>query len=201
MRTMMKLKTVVIALTGLLLVACSPRVNQPPPLSELEPPTDEFSGGVGSGAGSANGPAFGDSGTGTNIDTTWGGPTGETGLTRRPGGDWSSNSNLETIYFDYDKYDLTDSARRSLLNNAEYLRSNPQTRILVEGNCDDRGTEEYNQALGENRALSVREYLVQLGISPSRIDVISYGELRPAVEGSSESSRSQNRRAEFKVAG
>ncbi|NUP94469.1 MAG: OmpA family protein, partial [Candidatus Omnitrophica bacterium] len=61
--------------------------------------------------------------------------------------------------------------------------------------------EEYNQALGENRALSVREYLVQLGISPSRIDVISYGELRPAVEGSSESSRSQNRRAEFKVAG
>lgn len=198
---MMKLKTIVIALTGLLLVACSPRVNQPPPLSELEPPADGLSGGIGSGVGSGNGPAFDDNGAGTNIDTNWGGPTGDTGLTRRPGGDWTTDSNLETIYFDYDRYDLTETARRSLLNNSEYLRHNPQTRILIEGNCDDRGTEEYNQALGENRALAVREYLVQLGISPSRVDVISYGELRPAVDGGSESARAQNRRAEFKVAG
>ncbi len=150
-----------------------------------------------------DGPSFSDSANGTGIDASpvWGGPSGEQAISRRPGTDWSSDSNLETVYFDYDKYDLTESARRALLRNSEYLRSHPNTRILVEGNCDERGTEEYNQALGENRALAVREYLTQLGISPSRIDVISYGELRPAVEGTSESARAKNRRADFKVAG
>jgi peptidoglycan-associated lipoprotein len=200
---MKKLNTIIIVLAGLLLVACSPRVHQPPPIAEV--PTDLSDSGIGANGstGYGDGPSLtdGTNGTGINADTTWGGPSGEQSISRRPGTDWTKDSNLETIYFDYDKYDLTESARRTLLRNSEYLRSNPNSRILVEGNCDERGTEEYNQALGENRALAVREYLTQLGISPSRIDVISYGELRPVVEGSDESSRAQNRRADFKVAG
>ncbi len=200
---MKKLNTVIIVLAGLLLVACSPRVHQPPPIAEV--PTDLSSDGYGAtGAGEyGDGPSLSDGVNGSGIDagSGWGGPSGDQTLSRRPGTDWADDSNLATVYFDYDKYDLTESARRTLLRNAEYLRSNPNTRVLVEGNCDDRGTEEYNQALGENRALAVREYLTQLGISPSRIDVISYGELRPAMEGFDESSRAKNRRADFKIAG
>jgi peptidoglycan-associated lipoprotein len=192
-------RTVLILCAGLILVACSPRVNQPPPLSELEPPTEDTSFGDGSSLGT--GPAMDESANAGNIDN-WGGAQGNEGLTQRPySGEWVSDSNLNTVYFDYDKADLKEDARRVILRNSEYLRANPKVRVLIEGNCDERGTEEYNQALGENRALAVREYLVQLGISPSRMDVISYGELRPLVEGSSESSRAKNRRADFKVAG
>lgn len=193
---MKKLKVLIIAMSGVLLVACSPRVNQPPPLSEglssSEEGIDDYTG---------SGPNdFGDPNAG-NLDTDWE-RTGDEALSRRPGsGDWSSDSNLEAVYFAYDRYDLSDDARRILLNNAEYLRSNSRMRVLIEGNCDENGTEEYNQALGENRALAVREYLIQLGINPSRIDIISYGELRPAVPGRDEASRRMNRRAEFKAAG
>ncbi len=200
---MKKLNTIIIVLTGLLLVACSPRVHQPPPIAEV--PTDLSAGDLNASgpSGYGDGPSVADSANGTGIgsEPSWEGPSGDQSLAQRPGKIWSEDSSLETVYFDYDKYDLTESARRSLLRNSEYLRSNPNSRILVEGNCDERGTEEYNQALGENRALAVREYLNQLGISPSRIDVISYGELRPAVEGADESSRAKNRRAEFKIAG
>lgn len=199
---MKKLNTIIIVLAGLLLVACSPRVVNPPPLVEV--PADASAGSYGAPTGGYDdGPSLTDATNGANIDSNpgWGGPTGEQSIGRRPGTDWSSDSGLETVYFDYDKADLTESARRSLLRNSEYLRANPNSRILVEGNCDERGTEEYNQALGENRALAVREYLTQLGISPSRIDVISYGELRPAVDGMDESARAKNRRADFKVAG
>ena len=199
---MKKLNTIIIVLAGLLLVACSPRVVNPPPLAEVPADASVDSYGA-SSTGYGDGPSLTDGPNAAGIDSSpgWGGPTGEQSIGRRPGTDWSSDSSLETVYFDYDKADLTESARRSLLRNSEYLRSNPNTRILVEGNCDERGTEEYNQALGENRALAVREYLTQLGISPSRIDVISYGELRPAVDGMDESARAKNRRAEFKVAG
>lgn len=202
-KKMKKLNTIIIVLAGLLLVACSPRVHQPPPIAEV--PTDLSENGYGDNGstGYGDGPSVTDGTNGTGIEggPGWGGPSGDQMISQRPGKDWADDSNLATIYFDYDKYDLTESARRTLLRNAEYLRTNPNSRILVEGNCDERGTEEYNQALGENRALAVREYLTQLGISPSRIDVISYGELRPVVEGGDESSRAQNRRADFKVAG
>lgn len=193
---MKKLKIAVIACMGTLLVACSPRVNQPPPLSELEPPVEETAA-----AGTGSGPAdYGDAHGGPISD--WGGTSGEQSLTQRPhGGDWRSDSNLETVYFEYNKFDLSERSRRALLNNSEYMRAHPNTRVLIEGNCDERGTEEFNQALGENRALAAREYLIQLGISPTRIDIISYGELRPAVEGINEAARAKNRRDEFKVAG
>ena len=198
---MKKLKIIAIVSAGVLLVACSPRVNQPPPLSELPGDMGDSSLGPAGSDIYGDGPALSEGPNGAGIDTGWGGPTGEQGISHRPGQDWATDPNLETVYFDYDRYDLTESARRTLLRNSEYLRANHSIRILVEGNCDERGTAEYNQALGENRALAVREYLTQLGISPSRIDVISYGEQRPAVEGLSESAHAKNRRADFKVAG
>jgi peptidoglycan-associated lipoprotein len=182
-------------LIAVMLTACSPRVAQPPPLEELEPPADE--GFVPSGGDI--GPSI-DSMSGTGADG-WGTFEGNQPITTRGTGEWRKDGSLETIYFDYDAFALGDQARRTLLENAEYLKQNPGLRVLIEGHCDERGTEGYNQALGENRALAVREYLVQLGISPSRIDVLSYGELMPAVEGSAESAYRWNRRAEFKVAG
>lgn len=104
---------------------------------------------------------------------------------------------LKTIYFDFDKYNLRDDARRMLDANAEILRSNSDMNILIEGHCDERGTDEYNLALGERRAQAAREYLVRLGIDASRINVLSYGEERPVAPGHDEESWALNRRGEF----
>ena len=104
---------------------------------------------------------------------------------------------LKTIYFDFDKYNLRDDARRQLDANAEILRSNMDMNIVIEGHCDERGTDEYNLALGERRAQAAREYLVRLGIDASRINVISYGEERPVAPGHDEESWALNRRGEF----
>lgn len=108
-------------------------------------------------------------------------------------------SDFMTVYFDFDKYNLVDSAKRALENNAQVLKDNPNVMILVEGHCDERGTVEYNLALGEKRALSSLEYLKNLGIKDSRIETISYGEERPAVMGSNEAAWAKNRRCMFKI--
>jgi peptidoglycan-associated lipoprotein len=197
---MMKMKTIMVILVAVLVAGCAPRINQPTSLPELE-------GGMentldnGSGMSSdLTGPT--DAGLAGDSTEGWNDFSGGTELTNRPqSADWSSDSNLETVYFDYDKYELSAEAQRALVSNANYLQRNPSMRLLLEGHCDERGTDQYNQALGENRALAVREYLIQLGIDASRIDVISYGELRPSVEGHDESTWRWNRRAEFKVAG
>jgi peptidoglycan-associated lipoprotein len=106
---------------------------------------------------------------------------------------------LKTIYFDFDKYNLREDARNTLDRNAEILRANPDLGITIEGHCDERGTNEYNLALGENRAKAARDYLVRLGIDRSRISIISYGEERPVAHGHDEASWAQNRRGEFDV--
>ena len=80
---------------------------------------------------------------------------------------------------------------------ADYLKANPQAAVRVEGNCDERGTEEYNRALGDRRSIAVREELIRLGIDSGRVDTLSYGEDKPAVTGSGEGVWSKNRRAEF----
>ena len=103
----------------------------------------------------------------------------------------------EPIYFDFDQSDLRSEAREVLNAKAEVLRNYPDIRIRVEGHCDERGTVEYNLALGERRAEAARAYLIDLGIDPDRITTVSYGEERPAVEGSNEAAWSQNRRDEF----
>lgn len=109
-------------------------------------------------------------------------------------------SGLQTVYFDYNSFALRDDTRRLLQANANQLKNTPGVMIQIEGHCDERGTQEYNLALGEKRALAVREYLVSLGVAPSRIITISYGEEMPAVQGSNEAAWSKNRRAEFNKA-
>lgn len=82
---------------------------------------------------------------------------------------------------------------------AEALKVYPQLRVLIEGNCDDRGTQEYNLALGERRARAAFEYLVLLGVRPDQLEIVSYGEERPAAMGNNEAAWAKNRRAEFKL--
>lgn len=101
----------------------------------------------------------------------------------------------DTVQFGYDSYDLTDSARQLLLGQAKWLQRYPNLQVTIEGHCDERGTREYNLALGERRASSVKTYLVALGVDPTRINVISFGKERPVSGGSAESAWSKNRRA------
>lgn len=107
---------------------------------------------------------------------------------------------LETVYFDYDKSDLRQDTRDVLSKNAEaLLKKIADAKVKIEGHCDERGSDEYNLALGERRAKSVAKYLTTLGIKADRISTISYGKEKPAVQGSDEAAWSKNRRAEFVI--
>ena len=105
----------------------------------------------------------------------------------------------EKIYFDYDKADLKPEAQAVLENKAKFLDANPSYSVTIEGNCDERGTNEYNLALGERRADAAKKYLSSLGISEGKITTVSYGEEKPVASGKDESAWSQNRRDEFKL--
>jgi peptidoglycan-associated lipoprotein len=105
----------------------------------------------------------------------------------------------EDIYFDFDKSTLTPTAQDNLLQKAEWLRENPDATVTIEGNCDDRGTNEYNLALGDRRAESAKAFLVDLGIDPSRLTTISYGEERPVDPRQNEEAWAKNRRDHFVV--
>lgn len=104
-----------------------------------------------------------------------------------------------TVYFDFDKYNIRGDQKASLDKNATILRENPDLFIKLEGHCDERGTVEYNLALGDKRAVSVKDYLVNLGINANRIEVISYGKERPVDPGHNEAAWAKNRRAEFRI--
>lgn len=103
----------------------------------------------------------------------------------------------ERIYFDFDRSDLRDDARATLQTKAELMRQFPEISVRIEGHADERGTIEYNLALGERRADSARQYLVDLGIDPDRLATVSYGEERPAIAESNEAAWAENRRDEF----
>lgn len=103
------------------------------------------------------------------------------------------------IYFEYDKFEIQPESRRVLARKAELLKLHPQIKVSIQGHCDERGTEEYNLALGERRARAAQEFLVYSGVNPTQLELISYGKLRPAVQGGGESSWAQNRRDEFIV--
>ncbi|WP_305046779.1 peptidoglycan-associated lipoprotein Pal [Geoalkalibacter sp.] len=105
---------------------------------------------------------------------------------------------LERVHFEYDSYTLSQRAQETLTRNAAYLRANPDVKVLIEGHTDERGSDEYNLALGERRAQAVRNYLVTLGIAAERLSVISYGEELPLDPASNEDAWAKNRRAEFK---
>ena len=103
------------------------------------------------------------------------------------------------IYFEFDQYRILDSDVATLQGIAAWLQEYPDARVLIEGHCDERGTDEYNMALGEQRALAARRYIVGLGIDSGRLTTISYGEDRPVAFGDTEDAWSQNRRAHFAV--
>jgi peptidoglycan-associated lipoprotein len=110
----------------------------------------------------------------------------------------ASAPGFETVYFDFDRSDLRQDARNVLSKNAEtMLKSLKTAKIKIEGHCDERGSAEYNLALGERRAKSVQQYLLTLGVQPDRLSVISYGKEKPAVQGNDEEAWAKNRRAEF----
>ena len=100
-----------------------------------------------------------------------------------------------TVYFSYDSAALDGNSKGSLFRQAAFLNANPTLTVTIEGHCDERGTREYNLALGERRAAAARDYLLAQGVDPARIKVISYGKERPAMAGSNEESWAKNRRS------
>ena len=107
---------------------------------------------------------------------------------------------MENIYFDLDAYVLSQKARRILLRHAEIMKNDPDVTVQIEGHCDERGSDEYNLALGEKRARVAMQYMVTMGIPPKRLSVISYGKEKPVAIGHDEASWSSNRRDEFVIA-
>ncbi|AJY68532.1 peptidoglycan-associated lipoprotein Pal [Geobacter sulfurreducens] len=114
-----------------------------------------------------------------------------------PAGNATQASPLKIVYFDFDAWVLNGAAREILAGNAEWLRKNPGVAVILEGHTDERGSDAYNLALGEQRAKSAMKYLQTLGIDAGRMTVVSYGEEKPAVEGHDESAWAGNRRVEF----
>ena len=106
---------------------------------------------------------------------------------------------LEDIFFDYDKFNIKKEYRSVLTDNAELLLSNPEIMLLIEGHCDERGTNEYNIALGEKRAKAVLDFYVSYGVGADRLSMVSYGEERPFKRGSTEEAWAKNRRAHMVV--
>lgn len=104
---------------------------------------------------------------------------------------------MDIVYYGYDSFTLSDEARSALKKNADWMKANTNSRVQIEGHCDERGTVEYNMALGDRRANAAKAYLVRLGVAANRIETISYGKERPADMGHSESAWSKNRRAVF----
>jgi len=105
----------------------------------------------------------------------------------------------EKVYFAFDSSALSPQAQQVLNRKADVLRANPQLKVLIEGNTDERGTEEYNLALGERRAMAAYKYLVLLGVDARQLETISYGEERPADPGHNEQAWANNRRDEFRL--
>ena len=103
------------------------------------------------------------------------------------------------VYFAFNKYNIENQSDAVLKKEAEILKQFPAIRVRIEGNCDDRGTQEYNLALGERRARAAYEYLVQNGVNPSQLEMISYGKENPAVLGTGEAVWAKNRRDDFRV--
>lgn len=113
--------------------------------------------------------------------------------------DWNDQGILGDIFFSFDKSDLSEESRRRLDAHARWLQAHPELGLLVEGHCDERGTEEYNLALGDRRSNAALEYLIQLGIPNVKLQSISYGEERPAKRGHNETAWAKNRRGHFVV--
>lgn len=119
------------------------------------------------------------------------------GTTNLPGSvaDFKATSGSDTVLFGYDSYEVDDTAKAILGKQAEWLARYPGVRVTVEGHCDERGTREYNLALGDRRASAAKNFLAAQGVNASRIATISYGKERPVADGTDEAAYAQNRRA------
>lgn len=124
-------------------------------------------------------------------------PAGRTDTPPAPAPEPAREGEAAPVFFAYDSHALDESARSVLDRNAKLLRERPIAQVTIEGHCDERGTVEYNQALGERRAQAAKDYLVAAGVAASRIQVISYGKERPFDEGHDEAAWARNRRAHF----
>jgi peptidoglycan-associated lipoprotein len=165
-------------------IGCSPSAtNKPEPATASSAAAKPATPGPGEGQRGATGEST----------------TGQSSLDELQKGKQSTPGPLKDVYFSFDRYDLEGEARETLKVNADWLKRNPAARIEIEGHCDERGTNEYNLALGAKRAQAAKDYLITLGIATERLSTISYGEEIPVCKESNESCWRQNRRARFVV--
>jgi peptidoglycan-associated lipoprotein len=169
------------------LSACAPATTKPTDPGKSSTATAPSSTGPGSSGPKKADSAVKESKTPTSLEALREGKTAESGP-------------LKEIFFDFDRSDLRADARETLKANADWLKANPAARAEIEGHADERGTSEYNLALGAKRAQSAKEYLVTLGIAASRLSTMSYGEEVPVCRESTEGCWQRNRRARFAVA-
>jgi peptidoglycan-associated lipoprotein len=126
-------------------------------------------------------------------------PVADDGAARRAAVEAARNTLTQMMFFEFDRADLTDQDRALLDAKIPILQGNPMLHIRINGNCDDRGSDEYNLALGQRRAAMAKRYLTDHGIDASRIDVISYGKERPVAQGNDESAWAKNRNDQFEI--
>ncbi len=168
-----------------LIGACS---STTPP--SVTPPGQEQQGMAGQGTGIESGPA------GSGLE--------EEGI-KEPGhfgegvSEGRTSGPMLPVYFDFDQYVIRDDMKQRMNANAAFLLQNPAVRIEIQGNCDDRGTNEYNIALGEKRAMAAKKYLINMGVDPNRMDVVSFGEERPLDPADTPEAWAKNRRDDFVI--
>lgn len=159
--------------------------------------------GCSSTGGTQDGDSYGSQdGSGTGTSTSGAGTGGQYGSTSGSGAGAGQQADsripeVRTIHFDFDRDTIKSEYESVVMAHARYLRANPNSRVVLHGHTDERGTREYNMALGERRANAVQRFLNIQGVSPSQMSVVSYGEERPVASGQSESAYSQNRRVVF----
>ncbi len=201
MKHSLLLKLLVVS-TVLLLgaVGCKPKLKSPTPIPATQTPRLTTTEPMPPGPGPIIPP--GPTPTVGNVST----PNTETTRTEVVPEDVDPEFNMRrdtnffkayTVYFDFDKSNIKSSERAKIESVAKHLKAEPTHKVKIEGNCDERGTEGYNLALGERRALAIRKYLIDLGIAADRIGTISYGESRPVAEGHNEAAWKLNRRGDF----
>ncbi len=177
---------VVSSLVGLV-QGCAPSTTSKPD-GATPPPAASRSGSAAGGAGQSGGTKESDTDASSLKRLQEGKPPTT-----------AASSPLKEIFFEFDRYDLSSDARSTLRASANWLRANPAVRVEIEGHCDERGTNEYNLALGAKRAQAAREYLVTLGIASARLSTTSYDEEIPVCRESNEACWKQNRRARFVI--
>ena len=196
-----------LCLSLLALAGCGPKQVSPyTPTGNNMPEGSALDGGMGNiteemGAGSGQDGGLGAGGSegldatgGSGSNLSFAGDNQSDAYKREHG---RSSPEMRPIYFEFDQSSIRSDQIPSMEHRGSYLKSNPSRSVLVEGNTDDRGTNEYNLALGERRAVAARNYLVEFGIEESRIRTVSYGEERPLFTGQSEDEFAHNRRDDF----